>query len=90
VHRTKHEVAPPLTPRPWRRQLQEERKVRQQKEQYAALARQINQYPPREETQTEIQALSAELVPPACPLKDVPPFPPASPAPRLAPPPARQ
>jgi len=82
----------PLTPRPWRRQLQEERKVRQQKEQYAALARQINQYPPREETQAEIQALSAELVPPACPLKDVPPFPPASPAPapRLAPPPARQ
>ena len=55
--------------------------MRQQKEQYAALARQINQYPPREETQAEIQALSAELVPPACPLKDVPPFPPASPAP---------
>ena len=64
--RTMHEGAP-LTPRPWRRQLQEERKVRQQKEQYAALARQINQYPPREETQAEIQALSAELVPPACP-----------------------
>ena len=43
-------------------QLQEERKVRQQKEQYAALARQINQYPPREETQAEIHALSTELV----------------------------
>ena len=81
-----HEGAP-LTPRPWRRQLQEERKVRQQKEQYAALARQINQYPPREETQAEIHALSTELVPPACPLKSAPIPTPPHPPPRLAPPP---
>lgn len=42
-------------------QLQEERKTRQHKEQYAALARRINQYPPREETQAEIQTLNEEL-----------------------------
>ena len=42
-------------------QLQEERKTRQQKEQYAALARRINQYPPRAETQAEIRALNEEL-----------------------------
>ena len=42
-------------------QLQEERKLRQQKEQYAALAHRINQYPPRQETQAEIQKLNGEL-----------------------------
>ena len=49
--------------------------MRQQKEQYAALARQINQYPPREETQAEIHALSTELVSPACPSRREPPRP---------------
>jgi len=42
-------------------QLQEEIKTRQQKEQYAALARRINQYPPREQTQAEIQRHNEEL-----------------------------
>ena len=35
--------------------------MRQQKEQYAALAHRINQYPPRQETQAEIQKLNGEL-----------------------------
>ena len=64
--------------------------MRQQKEQYAALARQINQYPPREETQAEIHALSTELVSPACPSRRDPPAPPwALPTSALRPRPAR-
>ena len=42
-------------------QLQEERKLRQQREQYAALAHRINQYPPREQTEAEIEQLNGEL-----------------------------
>mmetsp|Transcript_847 Transcript_847/g.2548 ORF Transcript_847/g.2548 Transcript_847/m.2548 type:complete len:213 (+) Transcript_847:98-736(+) len=43
------------------KKLEEERTLRQQKEQYAALARRINQLPPRAATQQEIGALSSEL-----------------------------
>ena len=42
-------------------QLQHERTVREQKEQYAALARRIKQYPPREQTRQEIEALESEM-----------------------------
>ncbi|KAL1518944.1 hypothetical protein AB1Y20_003215 [Prymnesium parvum] len=42
-------------------QLQEERLLRQQKEQYAVLARRINAYPAREQTQAEIAALNSEV-----------------------------
>ena len=42
-------------------QLQHERTVREQKEQYAALARRIKQYPPREQTRQEIEALESEI-----------------------------
>jgi len=42
-------------------QLQQERTVREQKEQYAALARRIKQYPPREQTRQEIEALEGEI-----------------------------
>ena len=43
-------------------QLQHERTVREQKEQYAALARRIKQYPPREQTRQEIEALESCLL----------------------------
>uniref|UniRef100_A0A7S4IFF2 THO complex subunit 7 homolog n=1 Tax=Prymnesium polylepis TaxID=72548 RepID=A0A7S4IFF2_9EUKA len=42
-------------------QLREERVLRQQKEQYAVLARRINAYPARDQTQAEIGALNAEI-----------------------------
>lgn len=42
-------------------QLEEERTIRQQKEQYAALSKRINQLPPRDQTQREIVALEAEV-----------------------------
>jgi len=42
-------------------QLQEERTIREQKEQYAVLSRRINQYPPREQTQKELVELDSEL-----------------------------
>ncbi|KAL3895562.1 MAG: hypothetical protein SGPRY_013482, partial [Prymnesium sp.] len=41
--------------------LQEERLLRQQREQYAVLARRINAYPSREQTQAEIAGLNAEI-----------------------------
>ena len=41
--------------------LEEERTIRNQKEQYSALARRIHQYPSREETQAEITRLEAEI-----------------------------
>lgn len=44
------------------RQLEEERTLRQQKEQYAALARRIQQLPPRAATEREIASLNVELV----------------------------
>jgi THO complex subunit 7 len=44
------------------RQLEEERTMRQQKEQYAALARRIQQLPPRAATEQEIASLNVELV----------------------------
>ena len=42
-------------------QLEEERTIREQKEQYAALSKRINQLPPRDQTQREIVALEAEV-----------------------------
>jgi len=42
-------------------QLEEERTLRHQKEQYAALSRRINQLPAREQTQSEIVGLNAEV-----------------------------
>ena len=41
--------------------LEQERTIRNQKEQYAALARRIKQYPPREQTRQEIEALEGEI-----------------------------
>ena len=42
-------------------QLGEERTLRLQREQYAALARRINQLPPRAQTQRELEELDSEL-----------------------------
>uniref|UniRef100_A0A7S0L844 THO complex subunit 7 homolog n=1 Tax=Coccolithus braarudii TaxID=221442 RepID=A0A7S0L844_9EUKA len=42
-------------------QLQHERVLRSQREQYAALAKRINAYPPREQTQSDLLALQAEV-----------------------------
>lgn len=42
-------------------QLGEERTLRLQKEQYAALTRRINQYPPREQTERELKELDGEV-----------------------------
>lgn len=44
------------------RQLEEERTLRQQKEQYAALAKHIQQLPPRAATEREIESINTELV----------------------------
>ena len=41
--------------------LDQERTIRNQKEQYSALARRIHQYPSRDETQAEITRLEAEI-----------------------------
>ena len=41
--------------------LDQERTIRNQKEQYSALARRIHQYPSRDETQAEIGRLEAEI-----------------------------
>jgi hypothetical protein len=41
--------------------LEDERRIRNQKEQYSALAKRIHQYPSREETQAEITRLEAEI-----------------------------
>ena len=41
--------------------LEQERTIRNQKEQYSALARRIHQYPSRDETQAEITRLEAEI-----------------------------
>ena len=41
--------------------LEQERTIRNQKEQYSALARRIHQYPSRDETQAEIGRLEAEI-----------------------------
>ena len=41
--------------------LEQERTIRNQKEQYSALARRIHQYPSREETQAEITRLEGEI-----------------------------
>ena len=41
--------------------LDQERTIRNQKEQYSALARRIHQYPSRDETQAEIARLEAEI-----------------------------
>jgi THO complex subunit 7 len=41
--------------------LEQERTIRQQKEQYSALARRIHTYPTRSETQSEIERLEAEI-----------------------------
>ena len=41
--------------------LEEERTIRQQKEQYSALARRIHAYPSRGDTQAEIERLNAEI-----------------------------
>ena len=41
--------------------LEEERRIRQQKEQYSTLARRIHSYPARSETQGEIERLNKEI-----------------------------
>ena len=41
--------------------LEKERKTRQQKEQYSALARRIHSYPSRRDTQAEIEKLNDEI-----------------------------
>ena len=41
--------------------LEKERTIRQQKEQYSALARRVHTYPSRNETQIEIQRLNHEI-----------------------------
>lgn len=41
--------------------LEQERTIRNQKEQYSALARRIHQYPSRDETQAEITRLEADI-----------------------------
>ena len=41
--------------------LEQERIKRQQKEQYSALAKRIHSYPSREDTQSEIERLNAEI-----------------------------
>ena len=41
--------------------LEQERTIRNQKEQYSALARRIHQYPSRDETQAEITRMEAEI-----------------------------
>ena len=41
--------------------LEQERTIRNQKEQYSALARRIHQYPSRDETQAEITRLEGEI-----------------------------
>ena len=41
--------------------LEQERTIRNQKEQYSALARRIHQFPSRDETQAEITRLEAEI-----------------------------